>query len=823
MKNKIRCLRKWIESITTRQAGKPIPHNRPRTVDPRHNISNTSTLKVSTPSQVGSIAIAGNPNCGKSVLFNALTGSKQKIGNWSGVTVEKKTGYCTINQQRYAAVDLPGTYSLSIVAENSAMDEYIACDYLLSHRPDRVINVVDASNLERQLYLTAQLLEMQLPIIVVLNMMDIAQRRGLVIDCDQLSLVLGCPVIPMVAHRGKGLTALYQALAQPPHNTSMPHYTWRPLLQKTWESLQQRLAHREDNYPASWHALRLLEEDPFAKNGLSDGEQAYAKLQYNTLKMQLGEQPDLLIADARYRWVQTVVKQSCTHQKRPTSFTTKIDRLVLNRWLGIPIFLLMMYALFLFAINIGGAFQDFFDIGSTALFIHGTSSILQTLQCPPWLVALAANGLGKGINTVVTFIPVIGAMFLFLSLLEDSGYMARAAFVIDRLMAKIGLPGKAFVPLIVGFGCNVPTIMGTRTLAAPRDRILTSMMAPFMSCGARLTVYVLFVAAFFPHGGPLIIFSLYLIGIVMAILTGLLLGKTTLKGNSTPMILELPNYHFPHWRTLLLNTWQRLKLFLVKAGRFIIPICLLIGFLNSVSLQGTRLSGEANSESILSQIGRTVTPLFYPLGLQKENWPATVGLTTGLLAKEVVVGTLNTLYSQAGHLSEEVEEQTSIPEQLKAAALSIPNNFLALSEHLFNPLANKMETPAVNSGVYGVMAQNFDGKIGAFAYLLFILLYFPCVSTMAVMRREIGRYWSIFSVLWSTGIAYGVATLFYQGATFTEHPKQSLLYFLIIGLLFLGLILRLRGKIEKAGKTQSSACVIPSSTPKETSSGDCHG
>ncbi|MES2142668.1 MAG: Fe(2+) transporter permease subunit FeoB [Pseudomonadota bacterium] len=759
------------------------------------------------------IVIAGNPNCGKTVIFNALTGSRQKIGNWSGVTVEKKSGYLTVADQHFEVVDLPGTYSLSVISANTGIDECIACDYLISNRPDIVINVVDASNLERQLYLTTQLLEMRLPVIIALNMMDIAKRRGINIDIKQLSQSLGCPIIPLTAIRGKGISELRDALLQSPCTSPPLDYDFEPSLQICWEALSKKL--NAKNVSNHWLALRLLEDDTLAKNYATTEEQAQAKTLRDKLRLQLGEEPDLLIADARYRRIQTLLKQNSKTQTPHKTFTSSLDRFILNRWLGIPIFLLVMYALFLFAINIGGAFQDFFDIGSTAIFIHGTITLLNQLHLPAWLIAVIANGFGKGINTTITFIPVIGAMFLFLSLLEDSGYMARAAFVIDKLMAAIGLPGKAFVPLIVGFGCNVPTVMATRTLASPRDRILTVMMAPFMSCGARLTVYTLFVAAFFPQGGALIIFTLYMIGIITAVLTAFLLGSTALKGESIPMILELPAYHWPHWRTILLNTWQRLKLFLIKAGRFIIPVCMLIGFLNAVSIHGKLISGEANQSSLLSSIGKTVTPVFYPMGIQKDNWPATVGLASGLLAKEVVVGTLNTLYSQVGHLSQE-EEQPNLISELKTAVLSVPKNLSELGKSLLNPMAAKMEAPDATPGVFGIMAHNFDGKIGAFAYLLFILLYFPCISTMAVMQREIGKAWAYFSMAWSTGIAYGVATLFYQAATFNQHPFQSSLAFFIISLLLGVTVWILRYKTKKIDLpilTKTTRC----------SSGGCHG
>jgi ferrous iron transport protein B len=765
------------------------------------------------------IAITGNPNCGKTVIFNALTGSRQKVGNWAGVTVEQKSGYFNVGAQTYEIVDLPGTYSLSVVADNHAIDEYIACSYLINNRPELVINVLDASNLERQLYLTVQLLEMQIPVIIALNMMDIAKRRGNHIDIQQLSRVLKCPIIPLTAIRGIGIPELRQALETTTSTQSAPSYSLDPLLQSAIQTLTEKLSTKiysqQSDFcpPRSWLACRLLEDDALARNYATTEELNFAQSLIQILKAQLDEEIDLLIADARYTWIQSILRQSLIANTPEKTFTSRIDRIILNRCLGIPIFLLVMYTLFLFAINVGGAFQDFFDIASTALFVHGSINVLTQWHLPVWLIALIANGLGKGINTTISFIPVIGAMFLFLSLLEDSGYMARAAFVVDKLMGAIGLPGKAFVPLIVGFGCNVPTVMATRTLTSPRDRILTVMMAPFMSCGARLTVYTLFVAAFFPQGGALIIFALYSIGILTAIFTGLLLRSTILKAETTPMILELPTYHWPHWGSIFRSAWQRLKLFLFKAGRFIIPICMLIGCFNTISIHGKLINGEANQHSLLSSIGKTITPIFAPMGIQSDNWPATVGLATGLLAKEVVVGTLNTLYSQVGQLTEQAEQST-LRDELKTAVLSIPKNLQALGKTLSNPMALKAQAPEVTQGVYGVMSRYFDGKLGAFAYLLFILLYFPCISTMAVMQREIGRGWAYFSMAWSTGIAYALATLFYQTVTFSQHPLATIVGYLIVAITLFATLIFLRFK--------TSTVTEHAFPPSSSRGGNCH-
>jgi len=350
--------------------------------------------------------------------------------------------------------------------------------------------------------------------------------------------------------------------------------------------------------------------------------------------------------------------------------------------------------------------------------VTGVTGALKYLHAPAWLIALIANGVGKGISTVLTFIPVIGALFLGLAFLEDSGYMARAAFIMDRFMRALGLPGKSFVPMIVGFGCNVPAVMAARTLENPRDRLLTVMMTPFMSCGARLAIYAVFITAFFPHGGQNIVFGLYLFGIAMAVLTGWCLRHTVLKGKPAPLVMELPSYHVPKLNSLLRHAGQRLKGFVWRAGKLIVLICIILGVLNSLNIDGTLNSGEGSQYSLLSYLGRMMTPLFAPMGIHADNWPATVGLVTGILAKEVVVGTLNTLYAQVGQMGA--------------------------------------------SSVYGVMAAYFQNNVSAVAYLLFVLLYFPCVSTVAVMWREVGYRWALFSVLWTTTLAYTVAVIFYQ-------------------------------------------------------------
>jgi ferrous iron transport protein B len=518
---------------------------------------------------------------------------------------------------------------------------------------------------------------------------------------------------------------------------------------------------------------------------------------------------DILATDARYGFVNKI-SQSCVNKIHEVSrgMTNKIDKWVLNRYLGIPFFLLVMYLMFMITINIGSAFIDFFDQVAGAIFVDGFAVLLNALAVPEWLVVLLADGAGGGVQVVATFIPIIGFLFLVLSLLEDSGYMARAAFVVDRFMRMVGLPGKSFVPMIVGFGCNVPAIMATRTLESQRDRILTNIMNPFMSCGARLPVYALFAAAFFPVGGQNLVFALYVFGIMVAVFTGLIMRHTLFKGESMPFIMELPNYHLPTVQSIAIRTWDRLKTFLVNAGKVIVPMVLVLNFLNSLGIDGS-FGKENSQQSVLSEIGRTLVPAFQPMGIREDNWPATVGIFTGILAKEAVVGTLDALYTQlALDGAEQPDTVFNLQQSLIDATLTIPENLMAVADNLLDPLGlnigdvSDMQSAAtdqeVSHGTFGEMQARFDGQAGAFAYLLFILLYAPCVAATAAIQRETGTKWAIFVVSWTTGIAYMTATVFYQLATYTQHREASLLWISGLILMFCSVIFAfwLAGKAE---------------------------
>jgi ferrous iron transport protein B len=457
---------------------------------------------------------------------------------------------------------------------------------------------------------------------------------------------------------------------------------------------------------------------------------------------------------------------------------------VLNRFLGFPVFFGVMYLVFALTINVGGPFIDFFDGLCGTIFVDGFGALLEIFHTPAWLVAILAEGIGGGIQTVSTFIPPIFFIFLCLSFLEDSGYMSRAAFVMDHFLRAIGLPGKAFIPMLVGFGCNVPGIMATRTLESKRDRILAILMNPFMSCGARLPVYTLFAAAFFPQSGGVVIFGIYLIGIALAVMTGLLFKSTLLRGEVTSFVMELPPYHMPTFSGVMYHTWHRLSSFLIKAGKVILLIVAVLGFLNSMGTDGTFGNNDSRN-SVLSAMSRAVTPVFRPMGIRDENWPATVGLFTGIFAKEAVVGTLDSIYSQldaqeeAEILAEEAAPKFDFWEGIIESFAAIPEGFKEFSQKLKDPLGLSSALDEVketeDKEKYATMVSRFGehGSKAAFAYLLFILIYAPCVAALAAIAREIGLKWMLFAVSYLTVLAWVISTAYFQLATFTVNPSAS--------------------------------------------------
>jgi len=640
------------------------------------------------------IALAGNPNAGKTSLFNLLTGASQKVGNWPGVTVERISGNFSCGEFDVEAVDLPGIYSLT----TSSLDEHISRDYLFDESPDLIVNVVDATCLERHLYLTAQIAEMHIPMLIVLNMTDKAKADGIIVSPEVLSGVFGCPVVESVANRGDMrdpiVGALCAALAKP-----------RPPSVKVAQRLNEILSHDEH----------------------------------------------LDAAKARYALVASICKKAIVRSAvTRKNITDTLDKIVLHNLVGPLIFALTMYLMFWFTIDLGGCFIDFFDISFGAVFVDGTRALCDLFHAPALFTSFFSDGIGGGIRTVSTFVPPIFFMFFALAFLEDSGYMARAAFIADRFMRKVGLPGKAFVPMIVGFGCNVPAILSARTLEDPKDRLVTILINPFMSCGARMPVYALFTAVFFPKNGGLVVASLYVTGVVLALATAFLLKKWVFRQEASPFILEIPPYQFPSAQSILLHAWLRLQGFIVKAGKAILTVVVLF----------TMLGGLGSSqESFVGKAGKALVPIFSPMGMTPDNWPAAVGLVSGLFAKEAVIGTLDSVYSQIdGHLQHNSPVR-SIPQKLSDAFQSVSVNFsqISLPFDFF-----KKNTESVETAFQESLKKRFTSNAAVYAYLLFVLLYTPCVAAMAAMYKEIGLGWTLFSVVYQAAVAWGVATVFYQ-------------------------------------------------------------
>ena len=763
------------------------------------------------------IAIVGNPNCGKTTLFNLLTGAKQKTGNWAGVTVDKKVGCYMYRDWEITVVDLPGNYSLDVGIGNLAIDEKIARDYILTKQADLIINLIDASNLERNLYLTTQLLEMRCPMITVLNMMDVAKERGVNIDFQNLQQALGCSVVPIVASRKK--STVFNQLNETilgffKQNSGLPlDVRYSVFLEQYIAAMSlclEEVAHQKQ-ISTRWLAIKLMEGDVTLESILNTTQMECLLKERQQLEHEKNEDADIIIADERYCFINTLVKKVVQRPKKLNRrLSDKIDAVVLNRYLGIPIFLGVMYCMFTFAIKVGKIFQDAMQQLFEVVFVRGLGHVLEGLNAPFWVTA-AATGAGEGVATVANFVPLIAALFLFLSFLEGTGYMARAAFVVDRLMQKIGLPGKSFVPLIVGFGCNVPAIMATRTLQKERDRKLSIMMNPFMSCGARLQVFSLLAVVCFPSQGQNVVFLLYMIGIVIAIFTGWIMKKTLLKGRMSWFIMELPRYHWPTARVTFMHTWDKLKSFVVRAGKTIVLLVMVITILNTVGRDGS-IGNENTKDSVLAVAARYVTPFFAPMGMQQDNWPAVVGIFTGILAKETVAGTLCAIYGEmhAETIKKQQQEHGapySFWQDVAAAFKTIPENMLFWMKNVNQPL-KQSAVDEVNVKTQNIIRDLFGGAVAVFAYMLFILLYIPCVSVMGAIKREVGWRWMVFSVFWTTYLAYTVAVLFYQFATLALHPVTSLMWTggLLLGVFIVIMILRFWGVFMDEKQSINKKC-----------------
>ncbi|QUN13927.1 ferrous iron transport protein B [Clostridium sp. C1] len=659
------------------------------------------------------IALIGNQNCGKTTLFNALTGSSQHVGNFPGVTVEQKTGFIKKHKDELELIDLPGIYSLSPYTS----EEIVSIRYLLEEKPCLIINIIDATNMERNLYLTTQLLELNIPMILVLNMMDEVIVSGNSIDIDGLKERLEMDVVPISASKNEGIedviTAIEKNLDQSSHHIDICHGVVHKAIHSISHIVEQSA--QSLHLPLRYCVTKIIEgdEDMFDKLHIDQGDRHIIEHILEKMEEEAGTDREAALVDMRYSFIEDV----CHHtvfiesETKEQIRSEKIDRLLTHKFLGIPIFILIMLFIFYLTFSlIGAPLQDLMDslIGQ---FSNWIIHLLEVNDVAYWLRSLVGDGILAGVGSVLSFLPVIVILFFFLSMLEDSGYMARVAFVMDKALRKIGLSGRSFVPMLIGFGCSVPAIMATRTLSSDRDRKMTIILTPFMSCSAKLPIYGMIIAAFFPHKAAIVMLTIYCIGILVAIISAILLKNTVFIGEPVPFVLELPAYRIPTLKNVYLNVLDKAKDFIHKAFTIIFMASIVIWFLQSFSFTFDFVSDS--SQSILAAIGSFVSPIFAPLGF--NDWRASTALMTGITAKESVVSTLTVLTQSSS-------------------------------------------TAAFNQALAGIFTP-----LSAFAFLVFTVLYMPCVAAFAATRRELHSWiQAILTVLFQTGMAYLVAFLIYQ-------------------------------------------------------------
>lgn len=669
------------------------------------------------------IALAGNPNCGKTTLFNEITGSKQHVGNWPGVTVEKKEGKYKKNKEMNI-VDLPGIYSLSPYSA----EEIVARNYIVEEKPDVLINIIDATNIERNMYLTLQILETEIPTIVALNMMDEVENSGTKIDIDKISEYLGVKVVPIVARGGKNIDLLMNEVKKvsKERNKDLDIYS-----KDIEEFLTDILSNVDDNdsrlINPRWRSIKLLEEDPIETEKLAPDTKEKIESILNQANKKLNGDAEGEIADQRYKFISNVVgkavnKKEQADGKRVETTSDKIDKILTNRIIAIPAFLVIMYGLFSITfgegpLGIGAWLQtlvvDFWEGPLTKTIVES----LQNMGASEWALSLVGDGILAGLGGVVSFLPQILVLFLLMSILEDSGYMARVAFVMDKIFRRFGLSGKSFIPLLMGFGCSVPALMASRTLENEKDRKVTMMITPFMSCGAKLPIYLMFAATLFANSNKtLIIYSIYMLGLVVAVISALILSKFIVKGEASNFIMELPQYRIPTLRSVLIHGFEKVKGFAVKAGTVILASTILIWLLSNFNFSGMC----EMEDSILASIGRSIQWIFAPLGF--GNWKASVGVVTGWIAKENIVSTFGVLYGASDAITEAA-----------------------------------MEGSAAIPGVAAAFTQ-----ASAFSYMAFNLLCMPCFAAVGAIKKEMGSWKdTLFTVAFQMLVAWVVAFLVY--------------------------------------------------------------
>lgn len=662
------------------------------------------------------VALAGNQNCGKTTLFNALTGSNQHVGNFPGVTVEKKEGKVR-GHEEIRIVDLPGIYSLSPYTS----EEIVTRDFILNEQPDVILNIVDATNIERNLYLSLQLMELEKPMVIALNMMDEVNRSGNHVDVEQLSERLKVRVVPISASRRDGIDDLVAAVSAAAADEAKFDLDFcSGAIHRAIHSIAHIIEDhaQQAGIPKRFAATKLVDGDEPMQRLLNLHESDLNIIEHIVKQMEeeLGTDREAALADMRYSYIESLVAQCVSrhHETREQQRSEKLDRWLTHKYLGIPIFLCIMLLIFyLTFVPIGGTLQGLLESGID-MFVSWLDVQMEAWQVSSWLHSLVIDGICAGVGSVLSFLPLIVVLFFFLSLLEDSGYMARVAYIMDKALRKIGLSGKSFVPMLIGFGCSVPAIMSTRTLSSERDRKMTIILTPFMSCSAKLPIYGMITAAFFPQHAAVVMLGVYLIGILVAILCGLLFKRTLFKGNPVPFVMELPAYRIPDARSVLMHMWEKAKDFLHRAFTIIFAATIIIWFLQSYDFSFHAVSDA--SASMLAIIGEKIAWIFEPLGF--ADWRTSSALITGITAKESVVSTLSIL-----------------------TGASTDAGLSSVLQTMFTPLS-------------------------AFAFLCFTVLYMPCVAAFAATKRELGTLKeALFAVLFQTGVAYIVALIIYQAGS----------------------------------------------------------
>ncbi len=674
---------------------------------------NCTQRKVTTKkNNVINVALVGNPNSGKTSIFNAVAGENEHVGNYSGVTVDAKTGSFNYKGYRINITDLPGTYSIAAYSP----EEIYVRRHLFDKMPDIIINSVVASNIERNLYLTTELIDMNLRTVVALNMYDELLASGAQINYEHLGAMIGIPVVPVIAKTGKGLDKLLDIVIElfEGRNSTIRHIhiNYGNTIEGELAPLSEELHKADDlpyQFPVRYWALKLLEQDKEVTNQLQHclalpHWQSIAAKSAKRVQQRLNIDVETAISDAKYGFINGALQETYTAGSKDTNKQTRrIDRLVANRWLGFPIFIFVMWVMFATVFQLGTYPQEWIEELFAFLGNQAATLLPQGL-----LQDLVVNGIIGGVGSVAVFIPQILILYLFISLMEDSGYMARAAFIMDRLMHKMGLHGKSFIPMLMGFGCNVPAIMATRTIESRSSRIITILVTPFMSCSARLPVLVLFAGAFFPNHAPLILISLYILGIIVAVLTARLLRSTRFKKDETPFVMELPPYRLPTLQATLRHMWDKCEQYIRKIGTTILVATIAIWFLSYFPrpAEGTQPGSDNYSSSYIGMMGRAIEPVMEPLG---QNWRSSVAILTSIPAKELVVSTFGVLYSS--------DTEEGIEEDLKESGDFTPRS--------------------------------------AAAFLVFILLFFPCIATIATIATETGsRWWALFSITYNTAVAW---------------------------------------------------------------------